>query len=134
MSPATTTTPKPTPPRNLSPDEITAALANLTPEKLALIRTKAAASGLSLASAQSCRKLTDGRIEITVTLPAEIVEPLEVWAEAAAEPLHPFIEKIIVDATTSYVFGGVLVPDAPAAVPAAAQPPAAPAAPPPAAR
>ena len=114
MSPASTaTTAKPKPLPNLSAEEITSVLAALTPEKLALIRNSAVAAGLPLASAQSCRKLPDGRMEITVTLPAEVTEPLQVWADAAAEPLHAFVEKIIVDATTSYVFGGVLVEDAP---------------------
>ena len=129
MSPVPSKPTKPT----LSADEIASALANLPPDKLAQIRAKAVAAGLQIASPAGCRKLADGRMEITVTLPAEVTEPLEVWAESAAEPLHGFVEKIIVDATTSYVFGGVLVEDAPVVHAPAVQPAVVPAAPPPAA-
>jgi hypothetical protein len=91
----------------MSPEALSKLLASLTPEQLATIRQKAVAAGLP-AQGSKIQRLAGGALRLSITLPAEVAEPLLTWADAADEAtdekLHPFLEKIIVDSATAFVF------------------------------
>lgn len=92
--------------KKLTPSDISKLLENLSPEQLAAIRGKALAAGLPGAD-DKVQRTANGALKLQITLPPEVAEPLITWAEAAdeaGEKLHQFLEKIIVDSTTAFVF------------------------------
>ncbi|HXN71583.1 MAG TPA: hypothetical protein VN861_03405 [Candidatus Acidoferrales bacterium] len=97
------TNPPATGQESASTTDLAALVANLSPEQLARVRQLANAHGI--ASNIGPRKLPNGNVVIEVEIPAEAVEPLSVWAEAAGEPLAAFISKVAGDAIVNYTFG-----------------------------
>ena len=59
-------------------------------------------------SATRMVKLPDGAIRITVTVPPEIAEPLEAWADGCNEPVEDYIDNQILTALNATVLGNAV--------------------------
>jgi hypothetical protein len=90
----------------LTVEEINAAIANLTPEKLLAVRALAQKSGL-LESTGKLTKLADGSMRIVITVPVDLAQMLLNIAEAGADPgqEHAFIENIMLDGASGWFQG-----------------------------
>jgi hypothetical protein len=128
-SPASPAPVIPSTPQSISADSVLDSISALSPAQLAKLRLK-------LQSTDAVRDhipkpLPDGRIQFTIALGPEVVEPLKIWAEAAGCSLEEEIQQIAEVALSGYVYqdwGGATVTQqtTTVAAPAASTPPPAP--------
>jgi hypothetical protein len=117
-TPAQTPSAPPAPVSANSPilSDLGAFVANLTPEQLFRVRELARSRGLSAGP----RKGPNGGLMVEVEIPAEAVEPLQVWADESGTSFAEFVGKVAGDAIVNYCFGDwgatVVQPVTPAAV------------------
>jgi len=101
-SPQATPAPNPANSSSLSSaTDISAFLNGLDAGQLAKIRALASAKGLTT----SPSKGPGGGLLVTIEIPAEACEPLQVWAEEARTSFVEFVNQVAGDAITNYCFG-----------------------------
>jgi hypothetical protein len=90
---------------NLTPEQIQSAIAKLSPDRLQALRQAAAQAGLPTEN-DELRRLPNGSIQILVTVPVDYVPALVEFAQGANEPLHDYIEKILLMGIDGFFLGG----------------------------
>ena len=92
---------------NITSDQIKEALDKLGPERLDAIRLAAAKAGLAIEQeSERFKRLSNGSIQIQITIPIDLAEALMTLVDAVHEPPHTYIEGILLQGLNAWFIGG----------------------------
>lgn len=93
------------PEATISAEKVSAALKAMTPEMLQKIKLEAIKAGIPLSDPNTkFRKLGDGNVQVLVTIPAEIWEPMSEWDRSGLSE-EEFLQGQVVEALQNTVYG-----------------------------